>query len=1192
LPDGRFVEYGYTNGLLTSVKDLAGVTSSYGYDASSRLTSETDPKSTIRMRLAYDATTGRVSDQWDALNHHTTFAWDPIEQVSTMTDPNGGRWIDDYDNGVLFARVDPKGRCTFYEYNGNVELTSVINPRGDQSTFAYNAAGDLTATRNQTGLVTTTYNTLHDPVHAEDGKGVTADYTYDTNGNVLTLTTTSYDTGTDGKKNILHETRANTFTYDTKGQVLTATDARGYTTTYGYNASGDLTDVTSPEGRHTRFGYDGVGRRTSTIDPRSYDNDGHSVADYTATTAYTARDQVSQVTDPLGHTTTYDYDPQLGVLNSVTDANQHTTSYTYYADGQVHTATGPGTAAPTTTYTYDNDGNVKDVTDPDGRTVTYHYDLANEVTSQVGLLGTSTYGYDNDGRMTSTKAPGDTAPTTFTLNARGDVLTVDYPGDAYVTYTYDIHGNRKTMASPGASYTYSYDDYDQLIQVKATYNGFTDDYGYVYDKNGNLTSSTGPAGPRSYGYDKDGLLTSVDKGADHLAVYTYTSASQPKTISYGDGSHQTLGYDRAGRAISSLDVTAGAQTIVDDAYGLDNVGNPTSITHHVGASTTTDTYQYNSQDQLTAVCYATSTCTGAIDTVSWQYDAAGNRTQETRPAGTTVYNYNPATGELASTTGPGGTTSFTYNPNGQLTNTSGPTGTTTYTYNPDSTVASQTTANVATSYTYDGDRRRLITSGGATNTTTRSDWDPQTYQLVADADGANTLLHTYNYGLGPIGFAPTAGTGNNSYFHTDYQGSVTALTGADGALDATTTYEPYGVVKTHQVLDATAPTSPLGWEGQYTDLDGQSYLRARRYNPTLGAFTIPDPASATTASATYTYANGNPMTNADPSGLGVLSAVASFVYSMTPLSTVPSAIGAAVHAWQVCHGAKGSCALAITDAVFKTVMAVASVTGTGAIMGRALSAVGRRIATRGLEELGGSAAAEEGSALEGAAATCGLSFSPDTRVLLANGKTKPIAMLSVGDKVVTTDTKTGRRRVQSVAAVLINHDIDLLDLVVADVVGDRSVVHTTAKHPIWDQTAHKWVRAIHLAPGHLLRTADGQSALVLALVTPKITAGQMWDLTVAVDHDFFVNTGAVSILVHNCPTYHPRVRERGLEDPSSHNFPYSYDQAILKTQPVLQEDGSLLYRLEGTMGKKEGVFEIGYNPETDTIFHRFFRPNR
>ncbi len=70
--------------------------------------------------------------------------------------------------------------------------------------------------------------------------------------------------------------------------------------------------------------------------------------------------------------------------------------------------------------------------------------------------------------------------------------------------------------------------------------------------------------------------------------------------------------------------------------------------------------------------------------------------------------------------------------------------------------------------------------------------------------------------------------------------------------------------------------------------------------------------------------------------------------------------------------------------------------------------------------------------------------------------------------------------------------------------------------------------------------------------------------------------------------YHPRIQARALQDPFAHNFPYSFDDVILNVEPIIQEDGSLLYRREGALNKREGFFEIALNKKTNTIFHRTF----
>jgi hypothetical protein len=71
--------------------------------------------------------------------------------------------------------------------------------------------------------------------------------------------------------------------------------------------------------------------------------------------------------------------------------------------------------------------------------------------------------------------------------------------------------------------------------------------------------------------------------------------------------------------------------------------------------------------------------------------------------------------------------------------------------------------------------------------------------------------------------------------------------------------------------------------------------------------------------------------------------------------------------------------------------------------------------------------------------------------------------------------------------------------------------------------------------------------------------------------------------------YDSRVRARGVEDPTSHNFPYSFDDKILSIKPTVTSSGYKIFRLKGTMNDKNGVFEIGLKPN-GVIDHRFFRP--
>jgi RHS repeat-associated protein len=90
------------------------------------------------------------------------------------------------------------------------------------------------------------------------------------------------------------------------------------------------------------------------------------------------------------------------------------------------------------------------------------------------------------------------------------------------------------------------------------------------------------------------------------------------------------------------------------------------------------------------------------------------------------------------------------------------------------------------------------------------------------------------------------------------------LTGATGANEGASTYDPYGNISEK----AGTATTPLGYDGQYTNADtGLIYLRSRTYDPATAQFISVDPLVAITRE-TYGYAEHNPVNELDPSGLG------------------------------------------------------------------------------------------------------------------------------------------------------------------------------------------------------------------------------------------------------------------------------------------------------------------------------------
>ena len=170
----------------------------------------------------------------------------------------------------------------------------------------------------------------------------------------------------------------------------------------------------------------------------------------------------------------------------------------------------------------------------------------------------------------------------------------------------------------------------------------------------------------------------------------------------------------------------------------------------------------------------------------------------------------------------------------------------------------------------------------------------------------------------------------------------------------------------------------------------------------------------------------------------------------------------------------------------------------------------------------------------------GQSFTGDTRVLLPGGKSAPISSLKPGDKVLATDTKTGKDQPETVTAVEVHHDSDLYNLTVKTK-GGTEVIHTTASHLFWDPVKRQWVKAASLRKGEPLRTPGATTTAVAdGGNVPANHEGQMWDLTIPGngDHDFYVLpaqpsshrtyrvvAGSTPVLVHNCVD--PEVQDLG-----------------------------------------------------------------
>ncbi|MFJ3296665.1 ricin-type beta-trefoil lectin domain protein [Streptomyces bacillaris] len=185
---------------------------------------------------------------------------------------------------------------------------------------------------------------------------------------------------------------------------------------------------------------------------------------------------------------------------------------------------------------------------------------------------------------------------------------------------------------------------------------------------------------------------------------------------------------------------------------------------------------------------------------------------------------------------------------------------------------------------------------------------------------------------------------------------------------------------------------------------------------------------------------------------------------------------------------------------------------------------------------GSSGSGGSGKTGEGSGGSCSISnsFTPGTKVLMADGSTKPIEDVKVGDKVQATDPKTGETRIETVTAEIKGEGLKNLVKVTIDTDGDRGTktaeITATDGHPFWVPELSEWIDATDLKSGQWLHTGAGTQVQITAVERWTSAGATVHNLTVGNTHTYYVVAGGTSALVHNCSTADERAHARASEN--------------------------------------------------------------
>ena len=635
----------------------------------------------------------------------------------------------EYDTyGRITSRTDPDGLTTTYEYQwaGRPEIKKVNFPDGTSTNYSYNSTNRR--------LLTVT-----------DASGKVLTYSYDTNGNATSVSTTvggqTLSSGTTAYSGSYVSSVTDTFGNVTsfaytqnKGLLTSVTNAKSVATSYTYNANNDqLTQVQTGSSK-VQYGYTNT-RLVSLTHNTSTSASGNVVYNLTYNT-FGTQTAIKVGTQSLA---SYTYAANNGDLIRTTYGNGQYSEPTYDSLGRIIAMSYNGTVGyryhygsdgrigleedlinnVSWRYEYDQSGRILRVSCSNGESFVYEYNTTTgELTGQTFYNSANPSGIHDTYTYANYSGTGERVLSQISRDG----------GKATVSYTYDgfYRATKTAKLNAGASVTNSYtfragsaSNSTSVIPASMT---------QTVKNNGNTTVSSVTY---NYTYDVLGNIETISEGSTLKVKYYYDNLNQ---LTREDNAYlnKTITY--------SYDLGGNLTSVKEYAY---QTGSTVS-----GTATVTNSYTYgdsNWKDKLTA--YNGNTIT---------YDAIGN--------------------PLSYYNGFG----FTWTQGRRLATASNSSNTISYAYNSDGIRIKKTVNGTVTNYTLDGTR------------------------VIKETTGSDTIWYYYDESGTPIAFRLS----NTLYLYCkNLQGDIIAIRNTAGTKLVSYVYDAWGKVTPTNVAGTTEGTN-------------------------------------------------------------------------------------------------------------------------------------------------------------------------------------------------------------------------------------------------------------------------------------------------------------------------------------------------------------------------------------------------